>query len=195
MRTETYDLEYEEWNTIEEDNINNEFQDGLLVYGMSGTGKTTKLLQLKNDLHPDEHITVCPTHKACNLVDGCTIHRMFGISPIDLTYEYKKAQDLKNAGIKHIFIDEVSMVSERIWCILRHLKQEFYFIFIGFGGFMQLKPVNEEHVNFQNNWLVKHSFNNNCYGLTKVHRFNESKLLQDAYDCAYGKMCGLLKVW
>ena len=69
----TYDLEYEQWNPIEEDNINNVFQDGLLVYGMSGTGKTTKLLQLKNELQPDEHITICPTHKACKLVDGNTI--------------------------------------------------------------------------------------------------------------------------
>ena len=90
---------------------------------MSGAGKTTKLLQLKNELHPDEHITIFPTHKACHLVDGCTIHRMFGISPIDLSYEYKGAQDLKTAGIKYIFIDEVDMVSERIWCILCHLKK------------------------------------------------------------------------
>ena len=100
-RTGTYDLEYEQWNPIEEDNINNVFQDGLLIYGMSGTGETTKLLQLKHELHPDEHIAICLTHKACNLVDGCTIHRLFCISPIDLSYEYKKAQDLKNAGIKY----------------------------------------------------------------------------------------------
>ena len=56
---------------------------------MSGTGKTTKLLQLTNELQPDEHITICPTHKACTLVDGCTIHRMFGISPIGFSYGYK----------------------------------------------------------------------------------------------------------
>ena len=65
---------------------------------MSGTGKTTKLLQLRNELQPHEHITICPTHKACNLVDGCTVHRTFGINPIDLSYEYKKAQDLKIMG-------------------------------------------------------------------------------------------------
>ena len=93
----------------------------------------------------------------------------------------------KNAGIKYIFIDEVSMVSERIWCILCHLKKEFNFVFIGFGDFKQLKPVNEEHIGFQNSWLVKHLFNNNNCKLTKVHRFDENKLLQDAYDCAYGK--------
>ena len=91
VRTGTYDLEYKQWNNIEEDNINHLFHDGLLIYGMSGTGKTTKLLQIKNELQPGEHVTICPTHKACNLVDGCTIHRMFGINPIDLSYEYNKA--------------------------------------------------------------------------------------------------------
>ena len=108
------------------------FQAGLLVYGMSGTGKTIELLHLKNELQPDEHTTICPTHKACNLVDGSTIHRIFGINPIGLCYEYKKAQELKDAGIKFISIDGVSMVSERTWCILCHLKKEFDFIFIGF---------------------------------------------------------------
>ena len=128
---------------------------------MSGTGKTTELLQLKNELQPDEHITVCPTHRACNSVDGSTIHRAFGINPIDLSYEYKEARELKGAGIKYISIDEVSMVSERIWCILCHLKKECNFIFIGFGDFMQLKSVNEEHIDFKNNWLVKRLLNNN----------------------------------
>ena len=47
--------------------------------------------------------------------------------------------------------------------------------------------MNEEHIGFKNTWLVKHLFNNNSCKLTKVHRFDENKLLQDAYDCAYGK--------
>ena len=102
-RNGTYDLTYEQWNPIEEDHINNAFQDGLLIYGMSGTCKTTKLLQLKNELHPDEHITICPTHEACNLVGGCTIHRMLGINPIDLRYEYKKAQGLKKCRCQIYF--------------------------------------------------------------------------------------------
>ena len=102
---------------------------------------------------------------------------MFGISPIDLSYEYKKEQGLKNAGIKNISIDEVSMVSERTWCILCHLKDELDFIFIGLGDFMQLKPVNEERMGFKNSWLARHLFNKNSCKLTKVYRFNENNLL------------------
>ena len=40
----------------------------------------------------------------------------------------------------------------------------------------------------QNSWLVKHLFNNDSCKLTKVHRFDENNLLQDAYDCAYGEI-------
>ena len=119
---------------------------------MSGTGKTTKLNGLRNALQPDEHITICPTHKACKLVNGNTIHIMFGTNPFDLSYGFEKAKNLQDAGIKYMSIDEVSMISERIWCVLWHLKKQFNFIFIGFGGFKQLKPPNEEHIYFQNSW-------------------------------------------
>ena len=47
--------------------------------------------------------------------------------------------------------------------------------------------MSEEHIGFQNSWLVKHLFHNNSCKLTKAHRFDENKLLHDAYDCAYGK--------
>ena len=85
-------------------------------------------------------------------------------------------------------IDEVSMVSERIWCILCHLKKQFNFIFIGFGDFQQLKPIHEEHIDFENSWSVKHLFNNNCCHFKTVHRFGDNKLIQYAYDCANGKL-------
>ena len=112
---------------------------------------------------------------------------MFGINPIGLSYEYTRGQCFKHARIKYMFINEVSMISGIIRCILCHLKETINFVFIGFGDFVQLKPVNEEHIYFQNSWLVKQLFNNNSCKLTKVHRFDKNKLLQDAYGCAYGK--------
>jgi len=71
----------------------------------------------------DECVTIAPTHKACKLINGTTIHIMFGINPIDNSYEYKKAIALKDNGVVYIFIDEVSMISEKVWCILCHLKK------------------------------------------------------------------------
>ena len=79
------------------------------------------------------------------------------------------------------------MISEQMWCVIAQVKQQFGFIFVGFGDFMQLKPVGEDHIDFRNSWIAKYVFNNNICELTEVHRFNDSKLLQDAYKCAYGE--------
>jgi len=41
------------------------------------------------------------------------------------------------------------MISEKIWHVLAQIKQQFDFIFVGFGDFKQLKNRNEEHINFK----------------------------------------------
>ena len=158
---------------------------------MAGSGKTTKLNKAKYVIRErneafETFVTACPTHKACKLVKGKTIHRLFNINPIDNSYEYGKVSELKSEGIEYIFIDEVSMVQERIWSVLAHIKTQFGFTFIGYGDFKQLKPVNEEHIDFFNSWIVKYVFGGKLCKLTTVHRFNDSKLLQDAYKCADG---------
>ena len=79
------------------------------------------------------------------------------------------------------------MISEQMWNVIAHIKHQFEFIFCGFGDFKQLKPVNEEHIDFLNTWILKYVFGNNLCELKKKHRFNESKLLQDAHTCADGK--------
>ena len=134
-----------------------------------------------------QFITACPTHKACKIVNGVTLHRLFGVNPIDYSYEFKKVLELKKNGIQYIFIDEVSMISEQMWNVIAHIKQQFKFTFCGFGDFKQLKPVNEEHIDFLNTWIIKYIFNNNLCELKQIHRFNESKLLQDAHACANGE--------
>ena len=131
--------------------------------------------------------TACPTHKACKIANGETLHRSFNINPIDYSFEYTRALSLKDSGIKYIFIDEISMVQEQMWNIIAHVKKLFGFTFCGFGDFKQLKPANEEHIGFLNSWVIKYTFNNNLCELKEVHRFNESKLLQDAYKCANGE--------
>ena len=74
---------------------------------------------------------------------------MFGINPLDYSYEYKKVSELKSNGIQYIFIDEISMISERMWCVIAQIKQLFGFVFIGYGDFKQLKPVLEDHIDFK----------------------------------------------
>ena len=47
-------------------------------------------------------MTACPTHKACKIVKGETIHKLFDINPIDYSYSYNKANELKQNGVKYI---------------------------------------------------------------------------------------------
>ena len=51
-------------------------------------------------------MTACPTHKACKIVNGQTIHRLFDINRIDYSYGYKKVQELQSNGVKYILLDE-----------------------------------------------------------------------------------------
>ena len=137
-------------------------EQGYLTIGMAGTGKSeilqeAQLLLSKNEA-VRQFITACPTHKACKIVNGITIHRLFGVNPIDYSYEYKKVKELKRNGIQYIFIDEVSMVSEQMWNVIAHIKRQFGFVFVGFGDFKQLKPAGEEHKDFKHSWIAKYAF-------------------------------------
>ena len=105
-------------------------------------------------------MTACPTHKACKIVSGQTIHRLFDINPIDYSYGYMKVKQLQSDGVKYILLNEISMISERIWGVLSQIKVLFNFVFVGFGDFKQLRTINEEHVDFKNSWIVQFVFNN-----------------------------------
>ena len=52
------------------------------------------------------------------------------------------------------------MISERMWGVLSQIQVFFNFVFVGFDDLKQLKPINEEHVDFKNSWIVKFVFNN-----------------------------------
>ena len=137
-------------------------EQGYLTIGMAGTGKSEILQEAQLILSKNEavrqFISTCPTRKACKVVSGITIHRLFDVNPVDHSYGYKKVAELKSNGIKYIFIDEVSMVSERMWNVIAHIKPQFGFVFVGFVDFKQLKPVCEEHIDFKHSWIVNYVF-------------------------------------
>ena len=145
-----------------DDDLKSYVDSSCLFLGMAGAGKSEILQEAQRILSNNEvirqFITTCPTHKACKIVNGVTLHRLFGVNPIDYSYEYKKVLELKKNGIQYIFIDEVSMISEQMWNVIAHIKQQFKFTFCGFGDFKQLKPVNEEHIDFLNTWVIKYRF-------------------------------------
>jgi hypothetical protein len=113
-------------------------------------------------------------------VNGDTFHKTLGIDVKTNKYDYRLIKSYKDRGITHLLRDEISMIPCFIWNILSHILFKYNFIIIGCGDWKQLPPTNEEHISFKNAYIVKSLFNYTSFELTKVWRFNENQLLQDA---------------
>ena len=62
-------------------------EQSCLFLGFAGSGKPKMLKETQSNLTKSEVFrlfqTACPTHKACKLVNGITLHRLFNANPID----------------------------------------------------------------------------------------------------------------
>ncbi len=124
-------------------------------------------------------------------MDGNTFHKLLGIDVKTRKYDKRLINKYCKGGLKYFLIDEISMIPSWIWNILAHIKKQFNILFIGCGDWKQLPPVEEEDIDFSNSWVVKYLFHNKSYELTKVWRFNENDLLQDAYKASNGEQINL----
>ncbi len=67
-------------------------------------------------------IKVCtPTHKSALIANATNIFNLFNINPIDYTYLKSTVENLKKEGVEWIFIDEVSMITSKIWSAIRDI--------------------------------------------------------------------------
>jgi len=192
VRTAEYQHKCNNWKNhkrevLDDDDIQSILKRGGLIHGGAGTGKSTTLNKIKSAVPPNTLIVGAFTHKASDIVGGCTLHRLFGVDVKTNKFDYKLVKSYHNTGVMYIFIDEISMIPSWMWNIIAHIKRQYGFILIGCGDWKQLAPVEEEHTNFENSWIVKYIFNNKSYELVKVWRFNESELLQDAYAASNGE--------
>ena len=93
--------------------------------------------------------------------------------------DYKLIKSYKKQGVTHLIIDEINMIPSWVWNTLAHLQNDHTSIITGAGDWGQLPPVNEEHIDFENSWIVKYVFNYNLYKLVEVKRTNDKELLHD----------------
>jgi hypothetical protein len=107
---------------------------------MAGTGKSTTLNKIKEALPDNTYLTMVYTHKASIIVNGNTFHKVLGIDVKTRKPDFKLIKSYASRGITHFLIDEISMIPLWIWNMLRHLKQQPKFIFIGCGDWKQLAP-------------------------------------------------------
>ena len=70
-----------------DNNLQSYVEQSCLFLGMAGTGKSEILQEAQRILTKNEAFrlfkTACPIHKACKIVNGETLHRLFNVNPID----------------------------------------------------------------------------------------------------------------
>ena len=73
---------------------------------MARTGKSTTLNKIKGVLATDSASSVlrtcAQTHKASKMVDGNTLHLLFGIDMKTHKIDYKKIKSYVNEGVKYL---------------------------------------------------------------------------------------------
>jgi hypothetical protein len=111
--------------------------------------------------------TTAPTKKACNIIDGVTLHK--------LVTNFKKKSYIKNMILDYIFVDEVSMMKEAFYKFLlmvKAVKPNLKFIIC--GDFRQLPPVNDrvENINYKNSIALYELCDGNRLQLNKCRRAN-----------------------
>ncbi len=107
--------------------------------GEPGTGKTYMCKGLQKEILKSFRYGNCfkvctPTHKSALIANATTIFNLFNNSPVDYTYMKKSVVKLKE-GLIWIFIDEVSMISSKVWSVIRDIKNIYGFKFVLFGDF------------------------------------------------------------
>ena len=139
------------------------------IDGCAGAGKSTLIKQLQKEMDARNllHKTTAPTNKACNIVDGITLHK--------LSTHFKRKNYIKNMNLDYIFVDEVSMVKEvfyKFLLMIKTLKPSLKFIIC--GDFRQLPPVNDRvDVNYKNSIALYELCDGNRLQLSKCRRADD----------------------
>ncbi len=115
-------LNEEQQNALERIKMGGNF----LIYGKSGTGKTTLLRSLAT---LPNVVFLAPTGNTAQLINGCTIHSFFRLPPLSLIMP-ENLEKINRKGrkviraIETVIIDEISMVRADIFdCIDYRLRQ------------------------------------------------------------------------
>ena len=101
----------------------------IFITGRAGTGKSTLLTYLREEVLKDNFVVMAPTGVAAINVGGSTIHKFFGFLP-DITFQHIESAEyhprsqkiMKN--LKTLIIDEISMVrADLLDCVDKALRK------------------------------------------------------------------------
>jgi hypothetical protein len=174
----------------------------IFITGRAGTGKSTLLTYLREEVLKDTFIVVAPTGVAAINVGGSTIHKFFGFLP-DITFEHIESPEYHPRSqkimrnLKTLIIDEISMVrADLMDCVDKALRKYGPKPTKPFGGvqviligdLFQLSPIvtNSEKEFLYSHYETPFFFSSNGYRglqmdkvvLNKVYRQSELDFLE-----------------
>ena len=177
IRTDVFHKQKYEWNKISDSNDNNfePFVNKILddkmsinIDGRGGTGKSTLIGQLQNEMEKRElkYVSLAPSNKSARVIKGQTIHKFIKSHPSKI---------MRELNLDYIIIDEISMVSEcfyKYFLVLKRLKPALKFIIA--GHFDQLLPVNDRaNFDYKGSVALHDLCNGNRLELTKCRRSDD----------------------
>jgi hypothetical protein len=145
---------------------------GMMVSGRAGTGKSYIIHKgIEAKLLPEVEISrLAFTNRASRNIKGTTIHKALGINKNDET-NIKTLQSLKKIPI--FIVDEISMLSSKLWRYLMTLKEVTGAIFILLGDYRQCGPIeNGKEIDYFTHPFAKRLVNGNRCELTKPQRYD-----------------------
>ena len=116
---------------------------GLMIDSRAGTGKTYIMKKVIDHFGERAVARIAFTNKACNNIDGDTIHRFFAIDKDGKLCLEKMKHNMR--GVKVVCIDEISMINQELWRHLYYLKNYYKHIpFLMCGEYRQLPPIEND---------------------------------------------------
>ena len=170
------------WNFNKELNTSSQYKriieyaiekGGLLICSRAGTGKSYVIQKAVEDklIDDDKRCRLAFTNKARRNINGSTIH-----SAISINADNEKASEnmiMTYKGKTVIVVDEISMLSEKLWTQLVNIKRISNATFILLGDYRQLPAVEEKDHNYFDSSVVKFLTNNNQIELTQRQRYDK----------------------
>jgi ATP-dependent exoDNAse (exonuclease V) alpha subunit len=168
-------LKYEIFNDVKDNNLKPlvermlNLEESFIVQGCPGVGKShfTRLLQDELTSRNKQFVSLAPTNKASLIIRGKTLSKF--------KIKLKTTKKMDSLTLDYIIVDEISMMKEEHYSLLKFIKTYRPSIkFILVGDYNQLDPVNDRiECDYGSSKILHELSDGNKLILTKCRRADD----------------------
>ena len=146
-----------------------DLDESFIVHGCPGVGKShfTRLLQEELKARDKQFVSLAPTNKAALIINGTTLNKF--------KIKVKTTKKMDSLNLDYIIVDEISMMREEYYALLRTIKKckpDLKFILV--GDYNQLDPVKDRiEYDYKNSNILYELSDGNKLILTKCRRADD----------------------